>query len=160
MKVFLSIRSSGTINAEGKLVITDYEVDSLKLEQGIFSGSDVEFITAQCRTVDEVIRAASDADGILNQYAPISSRVIAAYRLVFGTIGAGDEDEGDAKYCGCAFRLLSRLFGKSRREAKRNLANECWIAAKKRSCIDAAPKVVKGYEKSYKRSFAAFFCTL
>jgi D-3-phosphoglycerate dehydrogenase len=76
MKGFLSIRSSGTINAEEKLVITDYEVDSLKLEQGIFSGSDVEFITAQCRTEDEVIRAASDADGILNQYAPISSRVI------------------------------------------------------------------------------------
>jgi hypothetical protein len=42
--------------AKYKVVITDYEYDSLKLEQGILSGLDVEFITAQCRTEDEVIR--------------------------------------------------------------------------------------------------------
>lgn len=62
--------------AKLKVVITDYEYSSLKIEQEMLAPLEVEFVAAQCRTEEEVIRAASDADGILNQYAPVSARVI------------------------------------------------------------------------------------
>lgn len=59
-----------------KVVITDYEYKSLSIEQDVLNQLDVEFVTAQCRTEEEVIAAAEDADGILNQYAPITEKVI------------------------------------------------------------------------------------
>ncbi|WP_028549453.1 C-terminal binding protein [Paenibacillus sp. UNC451MF] len=62
--------------AKFKVVITDYEYNSLQIERDVLSQLDVEFITAQCKTEQEVIEAAQDADGILNQYAPITERVI------------------------------------------------------------------------------------
>ncbi|NHN33425.1 C-terminal binding protein [Paenibacillus agricola] len=62
--------------AQFKVVITDYEYKSLQIEQDILSQLDVEFVKAQCRTEEEVINAAKDADGILNQYAPITQKVI------------------------------------------------------------------------------------
>lgn len=59
-----------------KVVITDYEFATLAPEEEVFSQGDIEFVKAQCKTEEEVIEACSDADGILNQYAPISRRVI------------------------------------------------------------------------------------
>ncbi|KIL39884.1 2-hydroxyacid dehydrogenase [Gordoniibacillus kamchatkensis] len=59
-----------------KVVITDYEYKSLQVEEDILSELNVEFVRAQCRTEEEVIAAAHDADAILNQYAPITKRVI------------------------------------------------------------------------------------
>lgn len=61
-----------------KVLLTDYEFEHLQYEEEVFaeSGLDIEFIKAQCKTEEEVIEKAKQADAILNQYAPISRRVI------------------------------------------------------------------------------------
>jgi D-3-phosphoglycerate dehydrogenase len=61
-----------------KVILTDYEFENLQYEEEVFqnSGLDIEFIKVQCKTEEEVIEHAKDADAILNQYAPVSRRVI------------------------------------------------------------------------------------
>lgn len=61
-----------------KILIKDYEFEHLKYEEEIFqeSGLEIEFIKAQCKTEEEVMGQAKEVDAILNQYAPISRRVI------------------------------------------------------------------------------------
>lgn len=61
-----------------KVLLTDYEFEHLQYEEEVFqeSGLDIEFIKAQCKTEEEVIELAKEADAILNQYAPVSRRVI------------------------------------------------------------------------------------
>ena len=59
-----------------KVVITDCDHPSVEIEKEIFSEIDLEFLLAYCNTENEVIEAAKDADGIINQYAPITRRVI------------------------------------------------------------------------------------
>ncbi|MGE7760038.1 C-terminal binding protein [Peribacillus sp. NPDC097895] len=61
-----------------KILLTDYEFEHLQFEEDVFqeSGLEIDFIKAQCKTEEEVIEQAKDADAILNQYAPISRRVI------------------------------------------------------------------------------------
>jgi D-3-phosphoglycerate dehydrogenase len=60
-----------------KVVVTDYEYATLAPEQEVLSQVDgVEFIAVQCKTEDEVIEAAKEADGLINQYAPITRKVI------------------------------------------------------------------------------------
>ena len=59
-----------------KVVVTDFEYESLQPEIDVLSKLDVEFVKAQCKTEDEVIEACKDADGIINQYAPITRKVI------------------------------------------------------------------------------------
>lgn len=61
-----------------KVLLTDYEFEHLQYEEEVFaqSGLDIEFIKAQCKTEEEVMEQAKHADAILNQYAPVSRRVI------------------------------------------------------------------------------------
>lgn len=61
-----------------KVLLTDYEFAHLDYEEQVFkeSGLDIEFIKAQCKTEEDVIEQAKEADALLNQYAPISKRVI------------------------------------------------------------------------------------
>ena len=59
-----------------KIVITDCDHPSVEIERAILSEIDPELILANCNTEDEVIEAAKDTDGIINQYAPITRRVI------------------------------------------------------------------------------------
>lgn len=59
-----------------KVVVTDFEYKSLAPEQEVLKKIGVELKTAQCRTEEEVIAACKDADGLLNQYAPITKKVI------------------------------------------------------------------------------------
>lgn len=61
-----------------KVLLTDYEFAHLEYEEQVFneSGLDIEFIKKQCTTEEEVIEHAKEADALLNQYAPISKRVI------------------------------------------------------------------------------------
>ena len=63
---------------EFKILLTDYEFEHLGYEEKVFeeSGLSINFIKAQCKTEDEVIEHAKDVDAILNQYAPLSRRVI------------------------------------------------------------------------------------
>ncbi|GGK22223.1 dehydrogenase [Caldalkalibacillus thermarum] len=60
-----------------KVVVTDYEYYDLRYEERVLQAlPDVELVKGQARTEDEVIEIAKDADGIINQYAPISAKVI------------------------------------------------------------------------------------
>lgn len=61
-----------------KVLLTDYEFAHLEYEEQVFneSGLDIEFIKKQCKTEEDVIEHAKEADALLNQYAPISKRVI------------------------------------------------------------------------------------
>ncbi|WP_082235394.1 C-terminal binding protein [Halobacillus massiliensis] len=61
-----------------KVLITDYEFDHLNYEEEVFKESNlpITFVKAQCKTEEEVIEQARDADALLNQYAPVSRRVI------------------------------------------------------------------------------------
>lgn len=61
-----------------KVVLTDFEFETLEFEERVLaeSGLEISFIKAQCRTEDEVIEVAKDADAIINQYAPLSERVL------------------------------------------------------------------------------------
>jgi len=59
-----------------KVVITDCDHPSVEIERTILNEIDLEFILSHCTTEDEVIETARDADGIINQYAPITRRVI------------------------------------------------------------------------------------
>ncbi len=61
-----------------KVVVTDFEFGQLQYEEAVFeeSGLDIEFVKVQCQTEEEVIETCKDADGIINQYAPLSRKVL------------------------------------------------------------------------------------
>jgi len=67
-------------NKRPKVVITDCDHPSVEIEKEILNEIDLEFLLAHCNTEDEVIKAAQDADGIINQYAPITRKVIESLR--------------------------------------------------------------------------------
>ncbi|WP_274364991.1 C-terminal binding protein [Paenibacillus thermotolerans] len=67
------------MNYRWKIVVTDYEYPDLSYEEAVFADlgeGAFEFVKVQCRTEEEVIAAAANADALMSQYAPIGSRVI------------------------------------------------------------------------------------
>ncbi|SDQ18520.1 C-terminal binding protein [Virgibacillus salinus] len=62
--------------SEFKVVVTDFNYDTIAPEIEILERIGAEVVSAQCTTEEEVIHAAKDADGIICQYAPISRKVI------------------------------------------------------------------------------------
>ena len=61
-----------------RFLITDHDFPDVALERGIIEGAGHELAVAQCRTEDEVIRAARGCAGALVQYAPMNARVFRA----------------------------------------------------------------------------------
>ena len=59
-----------------KIVITDCDHPSVEIEKKILGEVEWECILETCRTEEDVIAVASDADGIINQYAPFTRKVI------------------------------------------------------------------------------------
>jgi D-3-phosphoglycerate dehydrogenase / 2-oxoglutarate reductase len=59
-----------------RILITDYEFESIDQEQAVADANGVELVRAHCRTEDEVLQYAAEADALIVQYAPISERVI------------------------------------------------------------------------------------
>lgn len=59
-----------------KVVVTDYEYSTFAPEEEVLGKLGIELTYAQCKTEDEVIEACKDADALINQYAPITRRVI------------------------------------------------------------------------------------
>lgn len=59
-----------------KVVVTDWEYADLRYEEQVLGCDQIELVPAQCRTEEEVIAACRDADALINQYAPLSRRVI------------------------------------------------------------------------------------
>jgi len=63
-------------NKKPKIVITDCDHPSIEIEKKILSEIKPELILADCNSEEEVIKVAHDADGIINQYAPITKKAI------------------------------------------------------------------------------------
>ncbi len=61
-----------------KVFVTDWDYPNLELEQAVMNAANLELVPAQCETEDDVIAACGDADGLLNQYAPMSRRVLSS----------------------------------------------------------------------------------
>jgi D-3-phosphoglycerate dehydrogenase len=59
-----------------KVVVTDWEYADLRYEEQVLNHERFELVPAQCRTEEDVIAACRDADALINQYAPISRKVI------------------------------------------------------------------------------------
>ena len=58
------------------IVVTDTGFPDADVERDILSALDAEVTVAHCRTEDEVVGAAGDADALSVQWAPVSRRVI------------------------------------------------------------------------------------
>jgi D-3-phosphoglycerate dehydrogenase len=58
------------------IVVTDTGFPDADVEMKVLSALDAQVTVAHCRTEDEVLAVARDADGLLVQWAPISRRVI------------------------------------------------------------------------------------
>ena len=63
-----------------KIVVTDYEFPDLAPEQGVAAKAGLTLTAGKCKSEDELIALCADADGIINQYAMITPRVIAALK--------------------------------------------------------------------------------
>jgi len=62
-----------------KVMVTDYEYETLEYEEEVLGEIDAQFLKAQARTEEEVIEAApEDVDGLLVQYAEIGEKVFEA----------------------------------------------------------------------------------
>jgi phosphoglycerate dehydrogenase-like enzyme len=74
-----------------RVLITDYDFKDLDLELRIFKEGAIEVATAQCKTEDDVIRAAHGCSALLVQYAPVTDHVLAASPQIgmVSRLGAG-----------------------------------------------------------------------
>ena len=61
-----------------RILFADYDFPDVELERQLFEKAGLGLELAQCRTDDEVIRAARGCHAILLQYAPISAAVVSA----------------------------------------------------------------------------------
>lgn len=59
------------------VVIADFDYGDVDTERAIVERAGFALVAAQCKTEDEVIAVARDADAVVAQYATISARVIA-----------------------------------------------------------------------------------
>jgi D-3-phosphoglycerate dehydrogenase len=60
------------------VVIADYDYDDVGIERAIIEGAGLRLATAQCKTEDDVIAVARDADAIIAQYATVGAKAISA----------------------------------------------------------------------------------
>jgi D-3-phosphoglycerate dehydrogenase / 2-oxoglutarate reductase len=63
---------------ERTVVIADYDYGDVDIERAIIERAGLRLVAAQCKTEDEVIEAARDADAIIAQYATVGARAIDA----------------------------------------------------------------------------------
>jgi D-3-phosphoglycerate dehydrogenase / 2-oxoglutarate reductase len=64
--------------ADQTVVIADYDYGDVDIERAIIEEAGLRLVAAQCKTEEDVIAAARDADAIIAQYATIGSAAIAA----------------------------------------------------------------------------------
>jgi D-3-phosphoglycerate dehydrogenase / 2-oxoglutarate reductase len=68
-----------THNHKPKVVVADYDFGDVDIERSIVEGAGFELVAAQCKTEDDVIAVAANADAVLNQYAEIGKRAIQSF---------------------------------------------------------------------------------
>ena len=56
------------------VVIADYDYGDVNIERAIIEDAGLRLVAAQCKTEDDVIEAARDADAIIAQYATVGAR--------------------------------------------------------------------------------------
>jgi D-3-phosphoglycerate dehydrogenase / 2-oxoglutarate reductase len=66
-------------NEKQTVVIADYDYGDVDIERAIIEGAGLELVTAQCKSEDDVINIARDADAIIAQYATIGAKAINAF---------------------------------------------------------------------------------
>jgi D-3-phosphoglycerate dehydrogenase len=64
------------LNPNFRVVVTDYGFPDLEFERQIAESAGAEFEAFQCKTEQQVIAAAKDADAVLVQFAPVTRAVI------------------------------------------------------------------------------------
>jgi D-3-phosphoglycerate dehydrogenase / 2-oxoglutarate reductase len=60
------------------VVIADYDYGDVNIERAIIENAGLRLVAAQCKTEDDVIAAARDADAIIAQYATVGAKAISA----------------------------------------------------------------------------------
>lgn len=89
-----------------RVVVTDCDFPRLNREREILAAAGADLVVAQCRTPDDVLAAAADADALLVQYAPITAAVIQRLArcrtIVRYGIGVDNIDLGAARRRGIA----------------------------------------------------------
>ena len=63
--------------ARWTVVVSDYNYPDLAIEEAILARWGARVVSAQCRTPEEVLTVAKEADAIISQYVPITRQVIA-----------------------------------------------------------------------------------
>jgi D-3-phosphoglycerate dehydrogenase len=58
------------------VVIADHDFGDVDIERGIMEGAGFDVVAAQCKSEDDVIAAARDADGVITQYVRVGERAI------------------------------------------------------------------------------------
>lgn len=61
------------------VVIADYDFGDVAIERAIIEGAGLTLTAAHCKTEDEVIDVARDADAIVAQYATVGAKAIGAF---------------------------------------------------------------------------------
>lgn len=64
--------------ASSRVVITDCDHDNIEPELRVFEEAGLEVKLAECRTAGDVISESSNAEALVNQYAPIDESVLAS----------------------------------------------------------------------------------
>ena len=60
------------------VVIADYDYGDVEIERAIIEGAGLELVADHCKSEDDVIDVARDADAIIAQYAPVGAKAINA----------------------------------------------------------------------------------
>ncbi|MBO0693702.1 MAG: C-terminal binding protein [Acidimicrobiaceae bacterium] len=64
---------------EGVVVIADYDFGDVDIERSIIEQAGFQLVAAECKTEDDVIAAARDADAVIAQYATVGAKAIDSF---------------------------------------------------------------------------------
>jgi D-3-phosphoglycerate dehydrogenase len=62
-----------------KVVITDYDYGDVDVERPVIEAAGFELVAAQCKSEEELIEVAHDADAVICQYARVGEKIINAF---------------------------------------------------------------------------------
>jgi D-3-phosphoglycerate dehydrogenase / 2-oxoglutarate reductase len=65
------------MTSKPKVVITDYDYGNVDIERAILEAAGAEVVALQAKTEDDLLEAARDCAGIMNQYARVGAKTIA-----------------------------------------------------------------------------------
>lgn len=62
-----------------KVAISDYDFGDVNIERSVIEGAGFELVAAQCKTEEDLIEVARDADAVITQYARVGAKIINAF---------------------------------------------------------------------------------